>query len=466
MSQLEQQTMTTPLAKKATRRIAPGPRGSLVNGNLEAFKRGPIQMILDLQRQFGDVARNRLGPYMTHTLVHPDGAEHVLKNNHENYVRGRFYENFKLFFGEGLLTLDGKSWFQHRRITQPLFHKRRIEKMAGTMVDCTEVMLREWDNRRERTALDLLPDMIKVSLAVLSRVMFNVDVSGDTKEICPPLELAIRAMMPQTDLYRMLPRWVPTPYNRRVSRGRQTLDRVIARVIEERRTLSVQDDDLISMLLGARDADTGKGMENQEIYDEIRTILMAGHETTATGLGWTFYALSQHPEVRRRLRDELERVLAGRTPTLADLSNLPYLRQVIDESLRVYPPIWGYTRDAIKDDEIGGYHIPGGSTVFLCPFATHRHPEFWSNPDAFDPERFAPGADANRPRYAYFPFGGGPRQCIGLHMAIMQMQIVVAMVTQRYDVDVVPGYPVEYGRLVSLRPLRGLVMTINERQAA
>jgi cytochrome P450 len=273
-------------------------------------------------------------------------------------------------------------------------------------------------------------------------------------------------MMPQTDLYRMLPRWVPTPYNRRVSRGRQTLDRVIARVIEERRTLSVQDDDLISMLLGARDADTGKGMENQEIYDEIRTILMAGHETTATGLGWTFYALSQHPEVRRRLRDELERVLAGRTPTLADLSNLPYLRQVIDESLRVYPPIWGYTRDAIKDDEIGGYHIPGGSTVFLCPFATHRHPEFWSNPDAFDPERFAPGADANRPRYAYFPFGGGPRQCIGLHMAIMQMQIVVAMVTQRYDVDVVPGYPVEYGRLVSLRPLRGLVMTINERQAA
>jgi cytochrome P450 len=443
----------------AARRIAPGPRGNLVMGNLDAFKRGPVQMILDLHRQYGDVVRNRLGPYLTHALIHPDQIEYVLKDNAGNYIRGQFYDRFKLFFGEGLLTTDGDHWLRHRRIAQPLFHRRRIDAMATAMADCADEMLRRWDARPDDgQPFDILPEMMRVSIAVLSRVMFNVDLGDSAGKIAGPVELAIRAMMPQTEPGKMLPLWVPTGFNRKIAKARRTLDQVVRNVIEERRAKNLEQDDLITMFLGARDEQTGEGLPTKEIHDEVMTILLAGHETTGTGLAWSLYSLSRHPAVRRRLKAELDAVLGDRPPTLADLPNLPYLKQVVEEVLRMYPPIWGYTRDAVGDDEVGGYHIPAGSTVFLSPYATHRHRAFWDNPEAFDPDRFAPEQAAKRPRFAYFPFGGGQRQCIGINMAILQTQIIVAMVTQRYELEAIPGHPVEYGRVVSLRPIRGILM--------
>lgn len=443
------------------RRIAPGPGGGIM-GNLDAFKRGAVQMLLDLRETYGDVVRNRLGPYLTHCLFHPDYVEHVLASNQPNYVRGRFYDRFRLFFGMGLLTLDGEAWLTHRRITQPLFHKQRIAGMAGSMGECAnELVERFGRHAKGGVALDIVPDMMRVSLAVLGKTMFSVDVSRTSDEISTDVALVIEAMMPQTSPIRMLPEWVPIPYNRRIAQARGRLGDVIRGVIRDRRVHpSSAKDDLVTLLVEGKN-ERGESLAEKEIHDELMTILLAGHETTGTALAWTLYALSTHPDVRRRLRDELDASLGGRAPAFDDLPRLPYLRRVIDESLRVYPPIWAYNRDTVADDEIGGYWIPGRSTIFLSPYVTHRHPAFWTNAEAFDPDRFE--SNPRPPKYAYFPFGGGQRQCIGSAMAIMTMQILVAALTQHFDVDFVPGHRLKLGNVVSLRPMEGMRMTVRSR---
>jgi cytochrome P450 len=213
----------------------------------------------------------------------------------------------------------------------------------------------------------------------------------------------------------------------------------------------------------ARDEETGEGLSEQEIHDEAVTLFLAGHETSGTGLAWTLYLVSQHPEVRRKVEEEVDTVLGGRAPVVADLRQMTYTRMVVDESLRMCPPIWAFPRDAIEDDEIGGYHIPAGSSIFLLPYVTHRHPAFWENPEAFDPERFNPERPSSRPRFAYFPFGGGQRQCVGMHLALLELQVGLAMVSQRFRLHAVPGHPIELRPRVSLRPIHGIRMTLHPR---
>jgi cytochrome P450 len=245
-----------------------------------------------------------------------------------------------------------------------------------------------------------------------------------------------------------------------------TLDNVVYAIINERRKQPVDLDtpDLLWMLLSARDEETGEGMSDQQLRDEVLILLLAGHETTATALTWTWYLLSQHPEVESRLHDELDTVLGGRRPSVEDLDKLPYTRMVIQEVLRLYPPAFGFTRHAVAEDEIGGYRIPANSMVFLTPYCTHRHPACWEEPEVFDPERFTPERSAGRPRFAYFPFGGGPRQCIGNAFALMEAQLVLASVAQRYCLRLVPGHPVEPQVQLTLRPRYGLPMTLHPRQ--
>jgi len=254
-------------------------------------------------------------------------------------------------------------------------------------------------------------------------------------------------------------------YNRRVRRDRLALHELMDRIIAAHRDGNLPGD-LVSLLLSARDPETGQPLTHADIRDELMTIFLAGHETTGTGLSWMLYALSKHPHVCEQLEAEVDRVLAGRTPTLEDLAHLEYSRMVVQEALRMYPPIWLYPRDAIAGDRIGGYQIPAGSSVFLTPYVTHRHPAFWDNPEAFDPERFTPDRVAARPRFAYFPFGGGQRQCIGNNMALLQMQLVLVMLAQRLRLQAVSGHPVEYAFLVSLRPIHGILMASRRRTAA
>lgn len=452
-------------APAATRRIAPGPRGNLVMGNLAAFREDPIQMIMDLQREYGDVARQRLGPYLVHSVTHPDGVRHVLQGNYKNYSRGKFYENFKLFFGDGLLTTDGEYWLRHRRMAQPLFHRKVVEGCTDSATVAIGAMLDRWDAAVEGgEPVELVAEMMQVSLSILGRVVFNMDFSGYADVISPSVLVGLKTMMPQGNLNDFIPRWVPTPYTRRLARAQRSLRDVMQKVIAEHEVGGEGTIDLITLLQSAKDEETGRALTDQELHDEVMTIFMAGHETTGNGMAWTLYAVAEHPQVRERLEAEVDEVLGDRPPTLDDLPQLAYTRMVVDESLRVYPPIWGYTRDPIADDEIGGYFIPADSTIFLSPFATHRHPSVWENAEAFDPERFAPGRADSYPPFAYFPFGGGSRKCIGFHLALLQMQLATAMVAQRYRVQTVPGHPVEYGRMVALRPAHGIRVTLHPRR--
>ncbi len=453
-----------PNSKKTTRKRAPGPKAEqLLMGNLARMRSDPMRLLLGVQREYGDVARLRLGPYIVHSVTHPKHIKYILQENNRNYVRGKMYKQFQCFMGEGLLTRDGGPWIRHRRMAQPLFNRRSVEKMASTMTDHIEAMLQQWERRLGKgEAFDVVPEMMHLSMGILSQVMFSTDLRADAERLGPAVRFSLTAMIFSGSMSQFLPSWLPIPYNRRLNRDRRTLHDVMDRLISDHRHEETPED-LVSLLLSARDEASGEALSVQEIRDELMTIFLAGHETTGTGLSWMLYAVSRHPEVRRILEAEVDEVLGGRTPVLEDLPRMPYSRMVVEESLRMYPPIWLYPRDAVADDEIGGYHIPARSSVFLVPFVTHRHPELWDNPEAFDPERFSPDRSAARPQFAYFPFGGGQRQCIGNHMAMLQLQLAVIMIAQRYRLHVVPGHPVEHGFLVSLRPLHGILMNLQRR---
>ncbi|QVN19543.1 cytochrome P450 [Burkholderia pyrrocinia] len=446
----------------SAKRLAPGPRGSVVMGNLAEYKRNPITMLLRLQQQYGDIARNRLGPFLTHALAHPDGIQHVLQENHRNYVRGRFYDNFKMFFGDGLLTTDGEFWKRHRRVVQPLFHRKQVEMHAAAVGDAALALVERWRARPAPAPFDVVEEMMRVSLRMLGLMLFNADISRHADDVGPAVRFGIEAMMPQGNLNDFVPRWMPTPFNRRIARARRGIDTIVDAIVAEHRAGRCETSDVISLLLAARDPDTGAPLTEREVHDEVMTVFLAGHETTGSGMAWGLYALAQHPDVLRRLRDELDAVLGGRAPGAADIERLPYLVQTVDEILRVYPPIWGFTRDLVGDDEIGGYHIPAGSSVFMSPYVTHRHPDLWANPDAFDPENFASHAPA-RHKYAYFPFGGGMRKCIGYQTALLQMRVLIAVVAQHVDLSAVPGHPLDTGPTISLRPRDGIRLIAKPR---
>lgn len=447
------------------RRRAPGPRGNWLMGNLAEYKRDPISMLLRLQQGYGDVVRNRLGPFLTHALAHPQHVQHVLQDNQRNFVRGRFYEHFKPFFGDGLLTTDGDFWLRHRRAVQPLFHKKEVFGNTAAVGAAALELVDRWRRLPPGQAVDVVDEMMHLSMSMLGLMVFNVDISRHARTVGPAVRFGLQAMMPQGDLNDFMPRWLPTPFNLRIRQARHGIDTIIAQIIEEHRHGRCETSDLISLLLAHRHPVSGQPMSEQEVHDEVMTTFLAGHETTGSGLAWGLYALAQHPPVLRRLREELDAKLGGRAPSIEDLSALPYLDQVVNEVLRVYPPIWGFTRDLLEDDEIGGFHISAGSSVFVSPYVTHRHPEFWSNPEAFDPENFAPHAAAPH-KFAFFPFGGGMRKCIGFQTALLQLRVVLAMVAQHFDLSALPGHPIRHGALISLRPLDGIRLVIKPRERA
>jgi cytochrome P450 len=288
--------------------------------------------------------------------------------------------------------------------------------------------------------------------------MFSTDVSDVVGRVEDAVKIALVHAMRRAQTYIRLPLWFPTTDHRRFLPARRALDQIVYRFIEERRRSETDTGDLLAMLLAARDEETGEGMTDEQIRDEVMTIFLAGHETTAVLLTWTFFLLSTHPEIAERHHEELAAVLGGRSPVVADLANLPYNRMVVEESMRLYPPAWVVSRMPLVDDIVGGYLIPQRVNVFLSPYITHRHPEFWTNPEGFDPEHFSPERSAGRPRYAYFPFGGGPRQCIGNNFALMEAQLVLATIAQRFRLDLAAAYRPVPQAMITLRVRDGMPM--------
>jgi cytochrome P450 len=446
-------------------RVAPGPEGELLLGRLSKFQRDPLRMLTELQREYGEVVRVRLGPHLVHQVTDPSAIRSVLHEHDPDYRRGKFYARFRLFFGRGMLTTDREVWHRRRHVSQPFFHRPRLDAGAPLIVERTATMLARWSQLAARgEAFDLVPELMGLSLAVLGRMLLGIDLSDDMDRIGPAVRFSLKAMILTGELDQMLPAWLPTSYNRTLRRSKRVLDETIGRVVGDHRAGRCPAPDLASTVLAARDPETDQPWTDREVHDELMTIFLAGHETTGCGLAWTLYAIAEHPDVRRRLEDELARELGGRVPAVDDLPRLPYLCRVVDESLRRYPPIWLFPRDANGDGVLAGYHIPANTSILLTPYASHHNPAYWDDPEAFDPDRFLPERSAGRPRYAYLPFGGGRRQCIGYYLALLELRLIVAMVVQRFRLRVVPDHPVVCGPLVSLRPLHGIRVTLQEVQ--
>ncbi len=442
---------------------APGPKGPAANvANLLRLQRNAPALFSDLHARYGDLVRLPLGPYLTHLNLHPDGIKHVLADNNANYVRGRMYDRFKLFFGYGLLTTDGADWKARRRRVNPAFHKSAIESMTTAMTEATDLVLDRWHAASMVGApLDALPDVMDLALEAMGRILFRTGLEKHSARVAPAMAVSLDAMIFKGTVSQLIPQRVPTPHHLRIDRAVGIIDAQVRSIIDAHREPPADGKaDLVDLLLHS---DPEQPPSEAEVVDEMKTVFMAGHETTGTGLGWGLYELARHPEAQEEMAAEVDTVLAGRTPTFEDLRALPVTRRVVEETLRLHPPIWLFPRDAVDHDEIAGCHIPAGSSVFMVPYVTHRDPQWWSEPERFDPSRFTPEAAADRPRFAYLPFGGGQRQCIGYQMALLQMQLTFAMAVQRYRIEPANPQDPELGTLVSLRPVDGFPLRLRSR---
>ena len=447
-------------------RKPPGPRSLSPLSSASALQRDPIRFASDIWQRYGDVVHFRFLFWPAYVLYHPDQVKRVLQENHRDYNK-----NFPMMkaaqeiFGNGLFTNDGASWLRQRRLMLPSFHRKRLTSLGRLMSEAAAAMLERWPRTDPGDVpVEISQEMMRLSLRIAGLALFSHDLTNEVDRI----GRTFTTLGPLISRYTTLPfppLWVPTPRNRRLLAGLGTLNTVIYTLITERRKQPADMDapDLLSMLLAARDEESGLGMSDQQLRDEVLTLLLGGHETTAMALTWTWYLLSQHPLVERRLHAELDTVLSGQLPAVEHLDALPYTRMVIQEAMRLYPPVFGFTRFATASDEIGGYPVPAKSIMFLSAYCTHRHPAFWEEPEVFDPERFTPERSAGRPHFAYFPFGGGPRQCIGNTFAMMEAQLVLATIAQRYSLRLVPGHSVVPQVLLTMRPRYGLPMTIHPR---
>jgi len=440
-------------------RVAPGPRGGIL-GSLELM-RNPLPFMMKTFAEYGDVVRYRVLNSHVYLIAHPDGVQHILQGNNRNYDKSSFdYQLLKRQLGEGLLTSDGPLWLRQRRLIQPVFHRQRVAALGEMMAQLTLEMLESWAMlAREQRPFDVAVEMMRLTLRIVGRALLSLEIGAQADTVAASVT-TLNEAFGEFNLIDVFAPFIPTARRRKLRAAVSALDAIVYGIIAERRRTGVDMGDLLSMLLAARDEETGEGMNDQQLRDEVLTLILAGHETTANALAWTFYLLSQNPEAERKLGAELREVLNGRAPTVADLANLSYTRMVIDESMRIYPPAWAVSRAALEEDEIGGFRIPKGAVVTPSQYVTHRHPGFWTEPERFDPERFTPDRTESRPRFAYFPFGGGPRLCIGNTFALTEATLVLAVVAQRYRLRLTPGHPIELQPLVTLRPRYGVKVTL------
>jgi cytochrome P450 len=439
--------------------LPPHPHEYPLVGALPSLLANPVRFCTRMMNEHNDLVCLDLGFATLYLVTLPEHIHHVLVENHENYWKGDVFERTRFLFGNGLVVNEGESWRRQRRLMQPAFAHRRVAALVPVMVDVVERRLAGWEAQSESgEPFDVSKEMMSLTLGIIVKTMFSLSI--DARELGIMAECFSTALEQIT--IRMatffLPERFPLPHQRATREAVATLEEMVYRIIAERRKTGQDVDDLLGMLLSARDQETGEGMTDREIRDEVMVTLFGGYEATADALTWTWHLLDEHPAIDETFREELAAVLGGRTPTFEDLTRLTYTSQVAQESMRLYPPFWFLNRTAHGPDEIGGYPIPAGAQILLCPYATHRHPDIWTVPEAFHPERFEPEAVAARPRHSYLPFGTGPRMCIGRHLALMEMQLILAMVAQRYRPRRAPGFFVDPKIGTSLRAKGGMWM--------
>ncbi|MEV6926540.1 cytochrome P450 [Dactylosporangium sp. NPDC051485] len=444
-----------------TPRTPPGPSRAAAPRMLLTMARDRLGMMTSAAARYGDAAMLPVGPKVLYSFNHPDHAKHVLADNAANYHKGIGLVHARRALGDGLLTSEGDLWRKQRKVIQPSFQNRRLSTHAGVVAEEAADLVRRLRARQGGEPVDILEELTHLTLGVLGRTLLAVDLRGFSS-VGHDFEAVQDQAMFELASLNAVPAWIPLPRQLRFRKARRNLQRVVDQMVAGREGDTEGRDDVLSRLIESARAEADPRVGRQRLRDELVTLLLAGHETTASTLGWTFHMLDRHPEVWQRLHEEAVSVLGDRPPRFEDLGRLRYTSMVLEETMRLYPPVWILPRRALETDEVGGYHVPAGADVLICPYTLHRHRAFWDDPERFDPERFDPDKSADRPRYAYIPFGGGPRFCVGNNLGMMEAAFVVASVARELRLTTRPGYRVVAEPMLSLRIRGGLPMSVHD----
>ena len=437
----------------------PGPKNQGIIGNFPLGSDDPLGLYMQWAREYGDIFYYRAFSRHIYFLNSPDLIKHVLVTHYKSFIKGEAVRFNRRIFGNGLLTSEGNFWLQQRRLIQPAFHRERIESYGSTMVAYAKRMIAAWHDGELR---DIHLDMMRLGVEIVAKALFNVEITAETDRVSVALNMVMELSSGGRMLLPPVLRLIPTPSNLRFRRAARELDNVVYALIRRRRAIGQTGDDLLYALLQTRNED-GKSMSDEQLRDEVMTLLLAGHETTAVSLSWVWYLLAENPVVEKRLWSELQRVLNGRTPGIQDLAELPYTQRVVKEAMRLYPPAWAIVRNSVEDCEIGGYRVPAGATIMMSQWVTHRDPRYYEDPERFSPDRWLEEPRKGTPTFAYFPFGGGPRTCIGASFAMMEAVLVLATIAQKYQIRVAPDCPVEPKPTITLRPKHGIKVVLSRR---
>jgi cytochrome P450 len=458
MSVQESDTPVSAVAE-GRRELPPGPKGHWLWGHLGELRRDILAFYTHCARDFGDVAYFRFGRRPIYLISHPDYVEEVLIQQNHRFVKNYLLRLLTPLLGKGMLMSEGDFWLRQRRLAQPAFHKSRVAAYGPYMVEFTERMLAGW---RDGDRRDLHHEMMQLTLAIAAKTLFDVDVDNEAADVGAALDVVRRDFVGRMKSMWPIPVHWPTPGNMRLKRAVRRLDRIIYDFIDQRRTGKHDGNDLLTLLLESRDED-GSQMTDQQLRDEAMTIFLAGHETTAIAMSWLFYLLASHPAADEKLRSELSDVLGNRRPTVDDLPQLHYAEMAVTEALRLYPPAYIIGREAVESCVIGGYYVTPGTTLLISQWVIQRDPRFFDNPDSFRPERWSDGLAKRLPKYAYFPFGGGPRLCIGNTFAMQEAVLLLATIAQRCRFSLASSEPIRPQPAVTLRPKGGVPVVIRRR---
>lgn len=455
----------TALELPFARDLPPGPKGVPLLGCAPAVKRDPLGFFADLAASHDGLASLKVGPDTVYVLNSPDALEHVFITNWRNYKKSSFYDKLVPTFGQGIVVSEGDFWRKQRQLMNPAFHRESLQRIGETMRRKTRERIARLDSLGSGTPFDISAEITDHSIEVVLEALFGSDLEGRTEVLADAvdtmLEIAEKRFWAVPDLHHT----PVSPLFWRYRKAREVFDDIVYSIIERRRRDGVSEPDLLGMLLDARDGDTGEGMSDKQLRDEVTTLLVTGHESTANATVWTLYSLVQHPDILARVRTEIAQVCGSNDiPDDAQLREQTYLRQVIEEAMRLYPPAWTTSRSAIEEDEILGYHVPAGTDIMVSPHVIHQNPRYWPDPMRFDPDRFAPEARDRRPKFAYIPFGGGPRSCIGSNFAMMEMQIAITALFQNFDLELAQSEPVEREAVISIRPKGGIRFAAQRRR--
>jgi cytochrome P450 len=446
--------------RAATATLPPGPKSRSPLGHGAEFIRDTVGFLRTCAREYGDIVTFRTGPQRTFLLNHPDYIEDVLVTRNHKFIKPFALRRMNLFLGNGLLSSDGEAWRRQRRLTQPAFHRDRVAAYADTMVAIAQRRLAGWADGQLR---DVHEEMMQITYEIVGKTLFDAEVGDRAADVRDALAVTLEHYQKLvSSFWILLPDAIPTPANLQLRKALERLDSAIYGVIAERRASDADHGDLLSMLLQARDED-GSRLSSRQVRDEVMTLMFAGHDTTALTLSWCWYLLAQHADVEAELHAELAGVLSGRAPTVDDVQHLHYTGMVVSEVLRLYPPAWGIAREAVENGEIGGYRVPKGSIILMSQAVMHRDARYFEDPDSFKPERWANGLAKQLPKYAYFPFGGGQRLCIGYAFALMEATLLIGTIAQRYRFTLAADQRVEPHAALTLRPRYGMKMMCHKR---